>query len=206
MEADVEADAQLVERGELAELIRRHDKFLHGHLRKSIRDPATVDDVAAKAWEKVARIGALKGESLRPWLSTVAGNLAKDAHRGDGRRRNKVERYRDAHMPTQWRGNTDSRQPIESRAERDKRDGGHADLDRGLELERQRAAYREAAKSLKPELREAIDLAMKGVDADVSAKLLGVTRGTVYRRIDKAKEKLKALLGEGAKPCTKTKS
>lgn len=156
------------------DLIERHHHKVYGYLRRLGADPALAEDLTqecyARAWQ---RIGTLReAASLRSWLLTIARNELLLHARGRGPEPGRLDEAGDPP------GAGGSPETAAAAAERDER--LHHAVDR-----------------LEPDLREAIvlhyfqDLSFREVGA-----VLGLPAGTAKSRVNRALERLRAVLRE----------
>ncbi len=69
-------------------LLEHHD-FLRRLARGLVLDDAAADDLAQETWLQALRVPPRHGDAPRSWLATIARNLARNARRGDVRRRDR---------------------------------------------------------------------------------------------------------------------
>jgi len=157
------------------ELIERHHHRVYGYLRRLGADPALAEDLTqecyARAWQRIDSLR--QAASLRSWLLTIARNELLQHARG--RDPEPVELEAAAPMA----GARPSPETEAAAAQRDER-------------------LHQSVRRLDPDLREAIvlhyfqDLSFREVGA-----VLGLPSGTAKSRINRALERLRAMLREG---------
>jgi RNA polymerase sigma-70 factor (ECF subfamily) len=162
----VETDEELIRA-----LYDEHGPALLGYVRRLVGDTASAEDIVQetllRAWRKS---GSLNGDasSLRPWLYTVARNLAIDRHRAVG--------------PAPSEGDEGLEDP-----------NAAAELDRALETWQ----IAEALATLSADHREAIvETYYRGRSVGEAAGMLGVPPGTVKSRTYYGLRALRAALEE----------
>ena len=142
--------------------------LVHNLARRLVRSPGDAEDLVqetlARAW--VAWSRGFRPESLRPWLSTICLNLARDRAR-------RVARHREVSWP-------DDFDPA-----------GVADVEDEAILRVQRALVERALWTLPETQRVAIVLMdICGLTAAETATVTGAPRGTVLARVHRGRKAL----------------
>ncbi|MEM8883356.1 MAG: sigma-70 family RNA polymerase sigma factor [Planctomycetota bacterium] len=70
-----------------ANALLAHGRFLRALARDLLGDEHLAEDVVQETWIRALRSGPRKAGSLRPWLASIARNLARDRGRSEGARR-----------------------------------------------------------------------------------------------------------------------
>ena len=176
MVSDHQLIAQMAtgDRDALGVLFDRHHQALHGFLSRAYgaRD-AEIDDLVQttflEAFRAAPRFRA--SSSARTWLFAIGGNLVKMHRRATQRRERALERFAD--VPAHVGSGPDTK------------------------LADQRALARLAAAldEVPHDLRVAYAMCViEDVPADEAARALGVPRGTIWRRVHDARQRLRAAI------------
>lgn len=161
----------------LGALFDRHHAGVYRFIgRLSQTDPADLDDLVQTTFLTVQRSARkYRGRStVRTWLFGIAVNVVRREARSRGRRRRLALAV--------------SAEPLSSPAAVD-------------EMAARREALRRfetGLSTLPPKLRECFVLCqLEGVPGPEAARALGIRPGTLYRRIHDARQRLRAVVGEG---------
>jgi RNA polymerase sigma-70 factor (ECF subfamily) len=174
-----------IQRGEadlFGPLIKRHERELFGYLRRYLGDQALAEDVFQntflKLYEKVGQYE--KGRPFRPWLYTMATNLAIDAQRRLGRRPSvSIDQARQQDEQGQA-------QPLA-----DLLNGSEADPFAQLAEKERQALVRQGIEALPEHLKQTVLLAYyQGLKYREIAEILGIPVGTVKSRLHLALARL----------------
>jgi RNA polymerase sigma-70 factor (ECF subfamily) len=156
-------------------LFRRYERALHRHLARMLGDPAAAEDLVIETFQRLHahRDGLRPGATVRPWVYTIANNLARNRLRRERLARwlplRAVDRQRAAPEPGGRVGSTD-------------------------EVQRRVAA---ALASLPERQREACSLRLLGeLSLDEIARVTGASVGTVKSRLFYGQRRLRDLLGD----------
>lgn len=165
-------------------LVKRYERELFGYLRRYLGDEALAEDVFQntflKLYEKVGQYE--KGRPFRPWLYTMATNLAIDAQRRAGRRpsvsldqaRQQDERGQAQPLADLLTGGAGSADPFGSLAEKERQE-----------------LVREGVEALPEHLKSTVLLAYyQGLKYREIAEILGIPVGTVKSRLHLALARL----------------
>ncbi len=149
------------------ESLLRHSGFVRGLALQLLRDEAQADDVAQDTWLVALEHGPRSSSSLRAWLAQVTRRLALRRLRGGERRtRREARAARDEALPST--------------------------LDEALELDLLRQVT-EAVARLDEPFRGAVLLRFyEGLAPEEMARRLGLPRATVYSRLRRGLERLRA--------------
>lgn len=176
MASDNDLIAQMAtgDRDALGSLFDRHHEALHGFLSRAYgaRD-AEIDDLVQttflEAFRAAPRFRA--SSSVRTWLFSIGGNLVKMHRRATHRRARVLERFAD--LPERVGPLPDAR----------------------LADQRALARIEAALDELPHDLRLAyVMCVIEDVPADEAARALGVARGTIWRRVHDARQRLRATI------------
>ncbi len=178
---DERAEDRLVEearrggREAFAELVRRHERRVHGVVFRMVGDPADADDLAQEvfltAWRAVGTFRS--GSSFYTWLYRIAVNACLTFLRKKGRERGRAPFDENLSVPGPGRGGPSARE----------------DGPAGREL---RARMDEAVRSLPAHFRAAFVLvAGEGLSHRDAAKVLGCSENTVSWRMHKSRRLLR---------------
>ncbi|EOD69271.1 RNA polymerase sigma factor [Amycolatopsis vancoresmycina] len=160
------------------ELFERHAEAVWNHAYRLTGSWAAAEDLTSHtfliAWRRRADV-ALVRDSALPWLYTVAGNAARDEHRGAKRRLRLLRKIPDA--------------PVVS---------DHADaVAERLDGERRLREVVAAVRTLPKAQREVVELCLLGdLSAADAAALLSVAEVTVRAHLSRARARLRTLLEE----------
>ncbi|MEU0466282.1 RNA polymerase sigma factor [Amycolatopsis sp. NPDC006131] len=174
-------DADLWARGDreaFAVLFERHAQAVWNHAYRLTGSWASAEDLTSAtfltAWRKRADLTLVRDSAL-PWLFTVAGNLARDEHRGRTRRLRLLRRMPDP-------------APVSDHAD------GVADR---LDGEARLRLIIDAVRALPAAQRQVVELCLLGeLPVADAAALLEVAEVTVRAHLSRARARLRALLEE----------
>jgi len=157
-------------------LLREHDAAMRALVWSVVRDAWLMDDVLQTAYEKAWRnLETFRGEaSFRTWLHRICYTTAVDALRQEARRRHdRLADHEDRAAATSGPATTTIRR---------------------LEWDR-------AWSGLSPDQRAAVVLVVvEGLSYEEAARVCGSRPGTIASRVGRARERLRAVLGEDARP------
>ncbi|WP_410569193.1 RNA polymerase sigma factor [Amycolatopsis sp. cmx-4-61] len=161
-----------------SELFERHAEAVWNHAYRLTGSWTAAEDLTSNtfltAWRRRAEVTLVRDSAL-PWLYTVAGNAARDEHRGARRRLRLLRKMPDA--------------PVVS-------DHAEAVAER-LDGERRLREIVEAVRTLPKAQREVVELCLLGeVSAADAAALLSVAEVTVRAHLSRARARLRTLLEE----------
>jgi RNA polymerase sigma-70 factor (ECF subfamily) len=148
--------------------------------RHIMRDEHDAQDAVQEAYLRAWRhYGGFRGGDVRPWLLTIVRNCCYT-----WRRRSRPERHGIEYVDE----------------EHGDREGGQRAADAGALEESDRGELQRALDRLQPEYREAIVLReIEGLAYREIAQVTGVPIGTVMSRLARARKRLQAALGIGAR-------
>ncbi|MEV7091511.1 RNA polymerase sigma factor [Amycolatopsis sp. NPDC051045] len=158
------------------ELFERHAEAVWNHAYRLTGSWAGAEDLTSTtfltAWRRRADVTLVRDSAL-PWLYTVAGNAARDEHRGARRRLRLLRKIPDA--------------PVVS---------DHADaVAERLDGEQRLREIVEAVRTLPKAQREVVELCLLGdLSAADAAALLSVAEVTVRAHLSRARARLRTLL------------
>ncbi|MGW5744407.1 RNA polymerase sigma factor [Amycolatopsis sp. NPDC003861] len=160
------------------ELFERHAEAVWNHAYRLTGSWAGAEDLTSTtfltAWRRRADVTLVRDSAL-PWLYTVAGNAARDEHRGARRRLRLLRKMPDP--------------PVVS-------DHADAVADR-LDGEQRLREVVEAVRTLPKAQREVVELCLLGdLSAGDAAALLAVAEVTVRAHLSRARARLRTLLEE----------
>jgi RNA polymerase sigma-70 factor (ECF subfamily) len=166
------------DRHAFGELFERHAEAVWNHAYRLTASWSQAEDLTSStfllAWRKCGDVRLIRDSAL-PWLYTVAGNLARNEHRGATRFQRAVRRLPD--------------QSVEA----DHADDVAGRVDGDARMARILAAIRTLPRSE----REAVELCLLGeVPAADAAELLGVAEVSVRSRLSRARARLRTKLEE----------
>ena len=146
--------------------------------RHIMRDEHDAQDAVQEAYLRAWRhYGGFRGGDVRPWLLTIVRNCCYS-----GRRRARPERHSVEYV------------------DEEHGDGERRTADAGALEESDREELQTALDRLQPEYREAIVLReIEGLAYREIAQVTGVPIGTVMSRLSRARKRLQAALGIGAR-------
>lgn len=175
---DEVSDAELIERmaqgdrDALGMLFDRHHRALYRFLAQaSDAEDAEIEDLVQTAFLEAFRAAPrFRGQALpRTWLFAIGGNVAKMHRRATRRRARAIQRF--------------AAQPERAAAA----------LDARISDQRALARIEVALAELPHRLRIAyIMCVIEGVAADEAARALGIARGSIWRRVHLARQRLRA--------------
>lgn len=171
-ECEIEALARSGDPGAFGLLVRRWDDELRGLVWSVLREADQLDDVLQSAYEKAFRsLGRFRHESsLKTWVYSICLRTAIDHQRYEGRRRH---------------DDLGTVAPRSSDASTSTEGLDRVELARALEL-------------LDPDVRALLMLtAGLGYSFDETAAIAGLPRGTVASRVARAKQLIRAAIGDG---------
>jgi RNA polymerase sigma-70 factor (ECF subfamily) len=166
------------DRAAFGELFERHAEAVWNHAYRLTASWSQAEDLTSStflvAWRKCAQIRLVRDSAL-PWLYTVAGNLARDEHRGRTRFLRALRRVPDTSVTAD-----------------------HADdVARRVDGDARMARVLAAVRSLPHAERQAVELCLLGeLSTADAAELLGVAEVSVRSRISRARARLRATLEE----------
>ncbi len=169
----------------LAELIRRHERSLYVYLLRFTSNEAMAEDLFQEVFIKLMRSAWRFDPSrpLKPWLYTIAANLARDELR---RKRWQVEVSLDAP-----RGEFD-------RSAADFMAGTVVAPDDEASSREEARILRESVAELAPPFRRVVELHFfRGMTCRETAAALGIPVGTVKSRLHTSLERLSTMLEDG---------
>ena len=161
-----------------SELFERHAEAVWNHAYRLTGSWAGAEDLTSTtfltAWRRRADVTLVRDSAL-PWLYTVAGNAARDEHRGARRRLRLLRKMPD--------------EPVVS---------DHADsVAERLDGEERLRGIVEAVRALPKSQREVVELCLLGdLSAADAAALLAVAEVTVRAHLSRARARLRTLLEE----------
>lgn len=166
------------DRHAFGELFERHVEAVWNHAYRLTASWSQAEDLTSStfllAWRKCAQVRLIRDSAL-PWLYTVAGNLARNEHRGANRFRRALHR-----LP------------------RDSVTSDHADdvADR-VDGDARTAVVAAAVATLPRAEREAVELCLLGeLSIADAAELLGLAEVSVRSRLSRARARLRTKLEE----------
>ncbi|WP_103353044.1 RNA polymerase sigma factor [Amycolatopsis sp. CA-128772] len=160
------------------ELFERHAEAVWNHAYRLTGSWSAAEDLTSHtfliAWRRRADVTLVRDSAL-PWLYTVAGNAARDEHRGASRRLRLLRKLPDA--------------PVVS---------DHADaVAERLDGEQRLREVVAAVRTLPKAQREVVELCLLGeLSAADAAALLAVAEVTVRAHLSRARARLRTLLEE----------
>jgi RNA polymerase sigma-70 factor (ECF subfamily) len=180
----IETDAQLWtraaagDRHAFGELFERHAEAVWNHAYRLTASWSQAEDLTSStfllAWRKCHEVKLIRDSAL-PWLYTVAGNLARNEHRGATRFLRAVRRLPDDTVAA------DHADDVAHRVDGDAR----------------MARILAAVRTLPRSEREAVELCLLGeVPTADAAELLGVAEVSVRSRLSRARARLRTKLEE----------
>jgi RNA polymerase sigma-70 factor (ECF subfamily) len=166
------------DRHAFGELFERHAEAVWNHAYRLTASWSQAEDLTSStfllAWRKCREVRLIRDSAL-PWLYTVAGNLARNEHRGATRFLRAVRR-----LPEQT-------------VEADHAD----DVARRVDGDARMARILAAVRTLPRSEREAVELCLLGeVPTADAAELLGVAEVSVRSRLSRARARLRTKLEE----------
>ncbi|MFD4248690.1 MULTISPECIES: RNA polymerase sigma factor [Amycolatopsis] len=177
-DADLWARAARGDREAFTALFERHAQAVWNHAYRLTGSWASAEDLTSgtflAAWRRRGDVTLVRDSAL-PWLFTVAGNLARDEHRGRARRLRLLRR-----MPA-------------PAAVSDHADGVADRIDAEARLQR----IVDAVRALPAAQRQVVELCLLGeLPIADAAALLEVAEVTVRAHLSRARARLRALLEE----------
>ncbi|WP_042428785.1 RNA polymerase sigma factor [Streptacidiphilus anmyonensis] len=178
MEKSIRARIRAGDAVAFGELFDDHAGAVHRYAVRLTADWAMAEDVVSltflEAWRLRARVEA-DGESLRPWLFAIAGNVIRNTRRAARRHQNAL-----AKLPP--------REAIPDFA---------AELTGRIADAEQLAAAKSALERLRPAEREVFALCVwEGLDHATVAQALDKPVGTIRSRLSRARSRLRHLTAE----------
>jgi len=166
------------DRAAFGELFERHVESVWNHAYRLTASWSLAEDLTSStfllAWRKCGEIRLIRDSAL-PWLYTVAGNLARDEHRGSTRFLRALHRVPNTSVQA------DHAEDVAHRVDGDAR----------------MARILAAVKSLPRAERQAVELCLLGeLPTADAAELLGVAEVSVRSRLSRARAKLRTKLEE----------
>ncbi len=166
------------DRHAFGELFERHAEAVWNHAYRLTASWSQAEDLTSStfllAWRKCHEVKLIRDSAL-PWLYTVAGNLARNEHRGATRFLRAVRR-----LPEQT-------------VEADHAD----DVARRVDGDARMARILAAVRTLPRSEREAVELCLLGeVPTADAAELLGVAEVSIRSRLSRARARLRTKLEE----------
>jgi RNA polymerase sigma-70 factor (ECF subfamily) len=158
-------------------LFERHVEAVWNHAYRLTASWSQAEDLTSAtflvAWRKCSDVRLVRDSAL-PWLYTVAGNLARDEHRGSTRFLRALRRVPD--------------DPVTA---------DHADdVAHRVDGDRRTARVLRAVRALPRAEREAVELCLLGeVPTADAAELLGLAEVSVRSRLSRARARLRTSLG-----------
>ncbi|MBN1477282.1 sigma-70 family RNA polymerase sigma factor [Candidatus Sumerlaeota bacterium] len=169
----------------LGELLTRHGRRLHRFFAMQFRDGELVRDLVQGVFERAiqARGRLPRDQGFRPWLWTIAINLAHNTRR--------QQRVRQGAVSLDATGDS-SEIPLRDRI------ASPAESPRGRAIRSERTALLlRAVEELPSSLRDVIHLKhFQGLPCSDVAVILGVSEGTVWSRMHRALDRLRAMLSD----------
>jgi RNA polymerase sigma factor (sigma-70 family) len=166
------------DRAAFGELFERHAEAVWNHAYRLTASWSQAEDLTSStfllAWRKCGEIRLIRDSAL-PWLYTVAGNLARDEHRGATRFLRAVRRVPDSSVTAD-----------------------HADdVARRVDSDAHMARVLAAVRSLPRAERQAVELCLLGeLPVADAAELLGLAEASVRSRLSRARARLRTELKE----------
>jgi RNA polymerase sigma-70 factor (ECF subfamily) len=166
------------DRHAFGELFERHMEAVWNHAYRLTASWSQAEDLTSStfllAWRKCGEIRLVRDSAL-PWLYTVAGNLARDEHRGSTRFRKALRRVPDTSV-----------------------EADHADdVAHRLDGDARMARILAAIRSLPRAERQAVELCLLGeLSTSDAAESLGLAEGSVRSRLSRARAHLRTTLEE----------
>lgn len=175
-DTDLWSRAAAGDRHAFGDLFERHVEAVWNHAYRLTASWSQAEDLTSStfllAWRKCAEVRLIRDSAL-PWLYTVAGNLAKDHHRGRTRFLRALRR-----VPG------------------DRFEADHADdVANRVDGDQRMARVLAAVHALPRAERQAVELCLLGEVATAdAAQLLGVAEVSVRSRLSRARAKLRTAL------------
>ena len=176
----------------LGELVHRYEKELYGYLRRLVGDPTLAEDIFQSTFLQLYQKADQyePGRAVRPWLYTLATNLAIDAMRRAGRRQAvSLDRLHEQ-GEEQNAGSL-----LQLLAAQDK------EPFQNLEAKERAELVQRALLELPEPMRTVVLLAYyRGLKYNEIAEILGIPLGTVKSRLHMALRRLYELLRQKLEP------
>lgn len=159
-------------------LFDRYHLSVERYLRRLTYSPDEVEDLVQQVFMEVVRGTTIYDGSskVRTWLFAVANNIARHNRRTAARRTRRIREFK----------NHGSDGVVPAHGEK---------VGARIELELAQLAL----ESLRPKLKEAFVLCeLEGLSANEAAVILGISEAAVWKRVSKARDKIRRIVQKGA--------